>query len=110
MPQQRSIANIVNRLSHQMRETLVAHVPGPQVITRTDSRINATRHALVARHLLTYDREMRPRTTHLTHDGRETAAFILGAYHDALAAVERAKNEQGAPLAPVAMPQKARTP
>lgn len=73
----------VRILSKRQREFLRLHIDNPAPVTISSHQ---TRTALVAKHLLRYDRPLRPRHTFLTTDGRFALAVILSDAAEALVA------------------------
>lgn len=84
-------------LSHNMREILVQHCPGPQpAIIGCHSR-----QCLIRRGLIDYAQykglSNRPTHTKLTEKGRELACVILGQYADAITGAKNFIKKLSAP-------------
>jgi hypothetical protein len=75
-------------VSRETRDILIEHIDGPcQVIACGDhaacARLNRVR-GLVSHGLLRWDRPMRPRSSHITDQGRAALAKALADWADAL--------------------------
>jgi hypothetical protein len=81
-----SARSFVAKMPKLQRDSLVAHIEGPQQIVTGMERF--TRQALISRGLLHHDpanmMTSRPSKTALTELGREVVCIILGDYADAL--------------------------